>query len=60
MYVNAHVSKCLTEELAWAIDKRFRVTSNKMLFKAVITLKNKVIVCNIVCVAMWPLVTCSN
>ena len=28
------------EELAWAIDKRLRVVSNKMLFKTVIPLRN--------------------
>ena len=30
------VSKRLKEELAWVIDKRLRVVSNKMLFKTVI------------------------
>ena len=35
-YVNVRVSKSLKEELAWAIDKRLRVVSNKMLFKTVI------------------------
>ena len=31
-YVNVHVSKSLKEELAWAIDKRLQIVSNKMLF----------------------------
>ena len=35
-----HVSKSLKEELAWAIDKRLRVVSNKMLFKTVIPQRN--------------------
>ena len=39
-YVNVRVSKSLKEELAWAIDKRLRVVSNKMLFKTVIPLRN--------------------
>ena len=34
-YVNVRVSKSLKEELAWAIDKRLLVVSNKMLFKTV-------------------------
>ena len=29
-YVNVHVSRRLKEELAWAIDKRFQVTSYKI------------------------------
>ena len=33
MYMNIFVSKCLKEELAWAIDKWLWVVSNKMLFK---------------------------
>ena len=40
MYVNVCVSKCLKEELAWAIDKQLRVVSNKMLFKTVIPQRN--------------------
>ena len=32
--------KSLKEELAWAIDKRLQVVSNKMLFKIVIPLRN--------------------
>ena len=31
-YVNVRVSRHLKEELAWVIDKRLRVLSNKMLF----------------------------
>ena len=61
-YVKAHISKCLKEELAWAIDKQLQGISNKMLFKIVIPLRNERIkpYNNIVCVAMWPLVMCSN
>ena len=36
-YVNVYVSKQLKEELVWAIDKRLRVISNKMV---IIILKN--------------------
>ena len=32
--------KALKEELAWAIDKQLQVTSNKMLFKTVLPLRN--------------------
>ena len=39
-YVGVHVSRRLKEELAWAIDKRFQVNSNVMLFKTVIPLRN--------------------
>ena len=43
-YVNVHVSRRLKEELGWAIDKRLRLITNKMLFKTVIPLiKNKAI-----------------
>ena len=38
-YVKLHVSRCLKEELAWAIDKRLRFISNKMLFITVIPLR---------------------
>ena len=59
-YVNVRLSKSLKEELAWAIDKRHRVVSNKMLFKTVSyttkKLKKKAVLnlkqINIVCVAM--------
>ena len=47
MYVNVHVSRHLKEELAWAIDKRLQVISNKMLFKTAtyttMKLKNKAV-----------------
>ena len=65
-YVNVHVSRCSKEELAWAIDKQLQVISNKILFKTVLhttkKLKNKaaLIYNNIICIAMWPLVTYSN
>ena len=39
-YVNVCVSRHLKEELAWAIDKRLLVVSNKMLFKTDIPLRN--------------------
>ena len=46
--VNVHVYRhectrieALKEELAWAIDKRFRINSNKMLFTTVIPLRNQ-------------------
>ena len=46
-YLNVRVSKSSKEELAWAIDKRLRVVSSKMLFKTVIyttkKLKNKAV-----------------
>ena len=38
-YVNVRISRRLKEELAWVIDKRLRVISNKMLNKAVLNLK---------------------
>ena len=38
--MGVHVSRYLKEELVWAIDKRLRVVSNKMLFKTVIPLRN--------------------
>ena len=44
--MNICISKYLKEELAWAIDKRLWVISNRSLFKIVITtkeLKNKAI-----------------
>ena len=39
-YVNIHALRHWKEELAWAIDKRLQVISNKMLFKTVILLRN--------------------
>ena len=39
-YVNVSVSKQLKEKLAWAIDKRLQIITNKMLFKTVIPLRN--------------------
>ena len=46
--VNVHVLRrectrieALKEELAWAIDKRFQINCNKMLFKTVIPLRNQ-------------------
>ena len=38
-YVNVHVSRRLKEEQGWVIDKRLRVISNTMLFKAVVPLR---------------------
>ena len=37
-YVNVRVFRHLKEELGWAIDKRFQLIINKMLFKTVIPL----------------------
>ena len=37
-YVDVHALKHLEEELAWDIDKRHWVISNKMLIKTVIPL----------------------
>ena len=39
-YVNILISRHLKEELAWAIDKRLWVISNKMLFKTAVPLRN--------------------
>ena len=39
-YINVCISRRLKEELAWYIDKRYQVISSKMLFKAVIPLRN--------------------
>ena len=39
-YVNVLILRSLKEELAWAADKWLQVISNKMLFKAVIPLRN--------------------
>ena len=52
--MGVHVLRHLKEELAWATDKWFQVISNIMLFKTVVPLRN------IVCVAMWSVVTYSN
>ena len=40
MYMNVHVLRRLKEELAWVIDKRLWVISNKLLFKTVVPLRN--------------------
>ena len=39
-YMNVHILRHLKEELAWAVDKQFQVTINKILFKTVIPLRN--------------------
>ena len=39
-YLNVRVLKCLKEELAWVIDERLQVISNKMFFKIVVPLRN--------------------
>ena len=39
-YVNVCISRRLKEELAWVIDTRLGVISNKMLFKTVVPLRN--------------------
>ena len=38
--MNLGVSRRLKEELAWVIDKRLRVMSNKILFKTIEQLRN--------------------
>ena len=65
VYVAVCVSQHLKEELAWDTYKQLWIISNIMLFKAVIPLsklKNGTILSlhNIVCIAMWSLVTYSN
>ena len=40
MYVNVCIMRHLKEELAGVIDKRLQAISNKMLFKAVLLLRN--------------------
>ena len=37
---NIRISRSLKEELAWVIDKRLWVISNKMLFKTIVPLRN--------------------
>ena len=39
-HLNVHVWRRLKEELAWVIDKRLWVISNKMLFTTVVPLRN--------------------
>ena len=46
-YVGMHISRCLKEELAWAIDKQLRFisylnsyTTMKLNYKAVLSLNN--------------------
>ena len=62
--VGVHVSRRLKEELAWVTDKRLQIISNMLFKNSHITkkLKNKAVLSinNIVCVAMWSLVTYSN
>ena len=66
IYIGIRISRCVKEELAWVTDKWLHVISIGMLFKTVIyatkELKSKAILClnNIVCAAMWLLVTDSN
>ena len=52
--MNVPILTCLKEELSWAIDKWLRLVINTMLFKTVISLKNKAVfnLKNIVCVAI--------
>ena len=63
--MDVYILRCLKEELAWAIDIQLWVISNIMLFiksYANKKLKNKAVssLNNIVCFAMWSLVTYSN
>ena len=39
-YVNVRISRGLKEELGWAIDKRFHLIINKLVFKNIYTTKN--------------------
>ena len=65
-YVGIRVWKCLQEELVWTTDKWLQVISNNynVIQNSDTTkkLKNKAVLClnNIVCIAMWSLVTYSN
>ena len=43
MYLGIHILKCLKEELAWATDKWFRITSNIILSYTTKEIKNKAI-----------------
>ena len=57
-----HISRCLKEELAQATDEWLQIIGNIILVIAnTKKLKNKVVLSlnNIVCIAMWPLVTYS-
>ena len=62
--MGVHVSRQLKEGLTSATDKGFQVISNIILFKSHTTkkLNNKAVlsVNNIVCIALWSLVTYSN
>ena len=40
VYVNVLILRHLKEELVWVIDKWLQAITNKMLFKAVISLRN--------------------
>ena len=55
--VDVYVSSHLKEELTWAIDKRLRVISTLKNSKNTKELSKEN---NILCIAMWPLVTYSN
>ena len=53
-YVNVYISRCVKEELAWAIDRRLRVVSNKISYSAKKLKKQAVInLNNIVCVTIY-------
>ena len=58
-----YVLRHLKEELAWAIDKRLQVISDKMLNSYTTKkLKNKAVLSqnNILCITMWSLDMYSN
>ena len=58
-YVDVHVLRYLKEELAWPKDKLLQVISNYFTTKE---LENKAIsgLNNIICIAVWSLITYSN
>ena len=58
-YLNIHIWKCLKEELAWPIDERLQVISNKMSVISLKKLNNKaVLILKQYC--MYCYVTLSN
>ena len=61
MCMGVCISKSLKEELAWATYKRLQVIINIMSYTTK-KVKNKAVLSlnNIVCIAVWSLVTYSN
>ena len=61
VYVNVCVLRHFKQELAWTIDKWLQVISGlKQLYHQETKNKSVLNYNNIVCTAMWPLVTQSN